>query len=76
MEWEKVSEHADRWWPCRSATEAHAAAVHYGRFSDTHASAVDTSQYTLVARKEGALGVETRAGCWVPLCKLKDCGAG
>lgn len=57
----KESEDADRWRPRRSATEAHAAAVHYGRTSDTHASAVDTSQYAPAAREEGVRGVETRA---------------
>lgn len=60
---EESDEHADRWWPHGSATEAHAAAVHDGRFSDTHASAADTSQYTLAARKKGRRGVKTRGGC-------------
>lgn len=50
------SANADRWQPRCIAGEAHVIAVNHGRASDTHASTVDTSQYTQAAGGEGGRG--------------------
>lgn len=73
---ERAAHCADRWQPRCIAAQAHAIAVNHGRASNTHASTVDTSQYTQAGREGGVGGWGTHRQDAGSHCVLKDCGAG
>lgn len=62
------SANADRWQPRCIAAEAHVIAVNHGRASDTHASTVDTSQYTQAGGERMGAGREVSGMLDLTLC--------